>query len=121
MNKSYRFLAAFVALAAAVVCASAASAASGSIDRDAAAALQSLYERTPAARALGDKAAGILVFPNVVKAGFIIGGQGGDGIMLKKGKTVGYYNTGGLSVGLQAGAQSFGYVLFFMSDAALKY
>src|SRR4051812_49850913 len=113
MNKSYRFLAAFLALAAAVVCANAASAASGSIDRDAAAALQSLYERTPAARALGDKAAGILVFPDIVKAGFIVGGQGGDGVMIKKGRQVGRYNTAGLSVGFQAGAQKFGYALFF--------
>lgn len=92
-----------------------------SLDEDAVASLQSLYGKTPAARALGAKARGILVFPRIVKAGLIVGGQGGDGVMLKNGKPVGYYQTSGLSVGLQAGAQKFGYALFFMSDSALDY
>jgi lipid-binding SYLF domain-containing protein len=99
-----------------------ASAASGSaLDQDVAAALQSLYFSTPAARALGAKAKGVLVFPSVIKAGFIVGAQRGEGALLQNGKTAGYYSTSALSAGLQAGAQSFGYALFFMSDAALKY
>jgi lipid-binding SYLF domain-containing protein len=91
------------------------------IDRDVQAALKALYGSTPAAKALGEKAKAVLVFPNIVKAGFVVGVQGGDGALLKKGKTVGYYNTAGVSYGLQAGAQSFGYALFFMSDSALDY
>ena len=92
-----------------------------SLDQDVAASLQALYQQTPAARALGGQAKGILVFPHVVKAGLIVGGQGGDGALVKDGRTVGYYKTTGLSVGMQAGAQSFGYALFFMSDSALDY
>ena len=49
-----------------------------------------------------------------------VGGQYGDGALLKGGKAVGYYNTTGVSSGLQAGAQQFGYAMFFMNDAALK-
>ena len=90
------------------------------IDQSAEAALKFLYEGSPGAKALADKAKGILIFPDVVKAGFIVGGQGGDGKLIKNGKTAGYYNTAAASVGLQAGAQSFGYVIFFMSDAVLK-
>lgn len=89
------------------------------LEQDSRAALQSLYDGSPAAKALGDKAKGILVFPNVVKAGFIVGGQGGDGVLLVKGKLAAHYNTAAVSVGIQAGAQSFGYVLFFMSDKVL--
>ena len=91
------------------------------LNRDAAAALQALYEGTPAAKELGAKAKGILVFPSILKAGFIVGGQYGEGALRKGGKTVAYYNTVAASYGLQAGAQSFGYALFFMTDSALKY
>jgi lipid-binding SYLF domain-containing protein len=91
------------------------------IDRDVEAALNSLYESTPAAKALGQKAKGILVFPNIVKAGFVVGVQGGDGALLKKGKSAAYYNTSAVSYGPQVGMQSFGYVLFFMSDSSLNY
>ena len=91
------------------------------INREAAAALQALYAGTPRAQELGAKAKGILVFPTIIKAGFIVGGQYGEGVLRKGGKTAGYYNTVAASYGLQAGAQSFGYALFFMTDAALKY
>ena len=49
------------------------------LDREVDAALKALYQTSPAAKALGDKAKGILVFPNIVRAGFIVGAQGGDG------------------------------------------
>ena len=91
------------------------------LNRDAAAALQALYEGTPGAKEIGAKAKGILVFPSIIKAGFIVGGQYGEGALRKRDKTVGYYNTVAASYGLQAGAQSFGYALFFMTDSALKY
>lgn len=88
---------------------------------DARAALESLYKQTPAAKALGERAKAILVFPNVVKAGFIVGAQYGDGVLIKAGKITGDYNTVTGSVGYQAGVEKFGYALFLMSDAAIKY
>ncbi len=91
------------------------------INREAAAALQALYAGTPAAKELGAKAKGILVFPSIIKAGFIVGGQYGEGALRKGGKTVAYYNTVAASYGLQIGGQTFGYALFFMSESALKY
>ena len=90
------------------------------VEQDSRAALESLYGGSPGAQALGGKAKGILVFPNVVKAGFVVGAQGGDGVLLVKDKVAGHYNTSAVSVGFQAGAQSFGYALFFMSDSVLK-
>jgi lipid-binding SYLF domain-containing protein len=62
-----------------------------------------------------------LVFPNIVKAGFIVGAQYGDGALLVKGKTVGYYNVLAASYGFQAGVQSFGYAMLLMTDAARNY
>jgi len=91
------------------------------IDRDADAALQQLYASTPVARMLAKEAKGILVFPSIVKAGFIVGVQGGNGALRKQGRTVGYYNTASASYGLQAGVQKFGYALIFMSESALRY
>jgi len=90
------------------------------LEQDARASLNKLYSENAGAKALGAKAKGILVFPDVRKAGLILGGQGGDGVLLVNNKLTGYYNTAAVSVGLQAGAQSFGYVLFFMSDAVFK-
>jgi lipid-binding SYLF domain-containing protein len=91
------------------------------IDRDARSSLADLYKHTPGAKALGDKAVGVLVFPSIVKGGFIIAGQFGDGALSKKGKTVAYYRSLAASYGFQAGIQAYGYVLFFMDDASLQY
>lgn len=91
------------------------------IDREVSAALKQLYATNPAAKELGAKAKAILVFPSVWKAGFIVGAQGGNGALRKGGKTVGYYNVAAASYGLQAGAEEFGYALFFMSESALSY
>lgn len=84
-------------------------------------ALQILYAKDPNARKLAEQAKAVLVFPNIVKAGFLFGAQYGDGAMRQKGKTVGYYNSVAASYGLQAGVQVFGYALFFMTDSALTY
>jgi lipid-binding SYLF domain-containing protein len=122
MRTLSRLLAALLpAILVAILVSPASAANTKSIDRDSAAALKALYDKTPAAKALGAKAKGVLVFPRIVKAGFIVGGQGGEGALIRNGKTIGYFGTGGMSVGLQAGAQSFGYALFFMSDSALNY
>ena len=91
------------------------------IDREVDAALQKLYSDVPAAKELAKVAKGILVFPNVIKAGLIVGGQYGEGALRKGDKTVGYYRTLAASYGLQAGAQSFGYALFFLNESALEY
>jgi len=91
------------------------------IDRDVDSALNKLYAHTPAAKDISKAAKGILVFPNVIKGGFILGAAYGKGALRKGGNTVGYYNTVEASYGLQAGAQSYGYALFFMNDSALKY
>lgn len=87
---------------------------------DASAALQSLYKNVPESVSLSNKAAAILVFPKIVRAGFIAGGSGGEGVLFKKGKARGYYSSGSISVGLQAGVQSFGYAVFFMTERELK-
>ncbi len=91
------------------------------IDRAVDQALQKLYKTTPAAAELAKQAKGILVFPKIMKVGFVVGGQYGEGALRVGGKTVGYYSTLSGSWGLQVGMQSFGYALFFMTDEALKH
>jgi len=88
---------------------------------DANAALSKLYASEPVAKLISEKARAVLVFPNIVKAGFIVGGQYGEGVMLRGGKLVGHYNSVAASYGLQAGVQSYGYALFLMNDKALQY
>lgn len=83
-------------------------------------ALHQLIASVPAAKALSEKAIAVLVFPSITKAGFMVGGQFGDGVMWKNGKPAAYYNTSGASFGLQAGAQTYGYAMFFMKESALK-
>lgn len=91
------------------------------IDQDVDTVMQKLYATTPLAKQLREKAKGILVFPDVLKAGFIAGAQYGEGALRQNGRTTGYYNTVSASYGLQAGVQGFGYALFFMNDEALAY
>ena len=91
------------------------------IDKDVQETLARLYKESETARNFGKVAKGILVFPDVYKAGFLVGGQFGEGALLKNGKTAGYYNTVEASYGLQAGVQSFGYILFFINEKALEY
>lgn len=91
------------------------------IDRNATQALSLLYNTTPGAKALADHAKAILIFPGIVKGGFIVAGQFGDGALRQRGRTIGYYRSLSASCGFQAGAQSFGYVLFFMDEASLAY
>jgi lipid-binding SYLF domain-containing protein len=111
-------------LAAIVVSVTAMTAAAASreeLEGDAAHALNNLYAGNSAAKLIGDKAVAVLVFPHIVKAGFMFGGQIGDGVLMKNGKPVGYYNSLAGSYGFQAGLQVFGYALFFMNQGALAY
>ena len=92
------------------------------ITRESSSALQDLYASNPEARQLGRRAKGILVFPGIVKAGFLVGAQyGSGGALFKNGRTAGYYNILAGSYGLQAGVQSFSYALFFMDNDSLNY
>lgn len=91
------------------------------IDGEVDAALKKLLAGTPEVEIFRKDAKGILVFPNIVKGGFLIGGQYGKGALRRDGKTVGYYSTLAASYGLQAGVQAFGYAMFFMNEESLKY
>src|SRR6187401_1936291 len=83
-------------------------------------ALAALTAKVPLAKSLAPKATAILVFAKVKKAGLGIGGQYGEGALLKGGKATAYYKTTGASIGLQAGGQTYGYAMFFMNAKALN-
>jgi lipid-binding SYLF domain-containing protein len=90
------------------------------LDADCKAALAWLYSNTPKAKELGDRAKGILVFPEVIRAGFIGGVAHGAGILYENGKATGSYATTSGTFGLQAGVQTYAYVMFFETDHALS-
>ncbi len=89
------------------------------IDAEVRQALQDFRKHTGAGHELSQKAAGILVFPSVIKAGIGIGGEYGEGALLVGGKTVGYYSIAAASIGLQLGAQARSEIVLFMTDQAL--
>ena len=91
------------------------------IDRDSREALKRLEAEGGKTQELVQKAIAILMFPNIIKGGLIIGGQYGDGALIQQGKTIGYYNIAAASFGLQAGGQSFSYALLFQKQSALDY
>lgn len=91
------------------------------IDRNVDASLQRLYAGTPSARKLATRATGILVFPGIVRAGFIGGAKYGNGALREGARTTGYYNIVAGSYGLQAGVQTYDHAMFFMSPDALNY
>lgn len=91
------------------------------MEADAKTTLQQLYAGSPVASALGHKAKAILVFPDILKGGFMFGGQVGNGVLFQNGHVAGYYNTVAASYGFQAGLQKFGYVMFLMNDNAMQY
>lgn len=99
----------------------AANSSASQIASDSRAALAKLYASDPKAAALGKNAKAVLVFPEILKGGFVINGQGGNGAMIRDtGKISGYYQSVATSYGLEAGIQKFGYALFFMDDGAFK-
>lgn len=112
----------FIAAAALVLGAGNANAATAAdLNADAAQALKVLYKTNPVAESIGHKAKAILVFPKILKAGLVFGGSYGEGVMMKAGHVTGYYNSVSASWGLQAGAESYGYIVFLMNDKAMKY
>jgi len=96
-----------------------ANASASQIATDSRAALNKLYRDNLKARALGSHAKGVLVFPNITKGGVMVGGMGGNGALIRADGTIrDFYRTGGLSYGLQAGVQQYGYALFLMDREA---
>jgi lipid-binding SYLF domain-containing protein len=91
------------------------------LSKDANVSLQALYKTNPLAASLGKNARAILVFPHIVKAGLVFGGSYGEGVLTRNGKFDGYYNSVSASWGWQAGAESYGYVVFLMTEKAANY
>jgi lipid-binding SYLF domain-containing protein len=83
--------------------------------------LNELESSSPAARRAAKSAHAVLVFPSILKGGFVFGAETGDGVLFENGKAVGLYNLSGGSWGLQLGGQDFAYALFLMTPNALEY
>ena len=99
----------------------AAAATAADLDRSAGHALEMLYKTHPLAADISHKAKAVLVFPNIVKAGLVFGGSYGEGVLEEGTHVVDYYNSVSGSWGLQAGAESYGYAVFLMTDDAVAY
>jgi lipid-binding SYLF domain-containing protein len=91
------------------------------INNDSRQALKTLSDSNATARNVAEQAKAVLIFPNIVKAGLVFGGAYGEGILLKGEEVQNYYNSFTGSWGLQAGAQSYGYAVFLMTDKAVEY
>jgi len=91
------------------------------LSRDSAQALQTLYKINPTAETISKRAKAILVFPKIIKAGLVFGGSYGEGVMMKNGAVTEYLNSVSGSWGWQAGAESYTYVVFLMSNKAVDY
>lgn len=91
------------------------------LKRDSFAALQALYAKEPKSKEIGDKSKAILIFPNLVKAGFLAGVEGGDGVLIENGRVTGVYNITAVSYGMQAGVEKFAQAMFLTNDAAVNY
>lgn len=124
MNFNRRSLLAFT-IVFATVCAMlgnrARAATAEDLNHNAAQALQTLYRTNPVAADLSKVAKEVLVFPNIVRAGLIFGGGYGEGVLMQDSRTIDYYNSVSGSWGLQAGGESYGYVVFLMNDKAVSY
>lgn len=123
MRRSFlsSILTGIAALAMASTSPSATAATAEELNTDAAQALENLYKTNPTAQSLSKTAKAVLVFPKIVKAGLVFGGSYGEGVLTRNGKFSGYYNSVSASWGWQAGAETYGYVVFLMSNKAVKY
>lgn len=109
-----------IAVLLCVLASAAAAASKDEINAEVRQALSDFKAQTRAGYELSTKAAGVLVFPNVIKAGIGIGGEFGEGALLVRGKTVAYYNIAAASIGFQLGAQARSQIVLFMNDKALS-
>jgi lipid-binding SYLF domain-containing protein len=91
------------------------------LNADAAQALATLYKTNPVALNIGKKARATLIFPKITKAGLVFGGSYGEGVLMKGSTVSGYYNSVSASWGWQAGAESYGYIVFLMNEKAMSY
>jgi len=120
-RRSFQAFAVAGALFLSGLCGPALAATAEELNREASEALQALYKHEPITEQIGKKAKAILVFPKITKAGLVFGGSYGEGVLMQGGKVAGYYNSVSASWGWQAGAESYAYVVFLMSDKAVKY
>ncbi len=90
------------------------------IDRQVDTALTELYQNVPGATDLASRAKGILVIPNIRKAGFFASGAYGEGALLIGPAKVDYYSLSAVGFGLTFGATEFNQALFFLTDQALQ-
>jgi len=125
MTQSLRFFLAIilatVSLASASLLNNARAATAADLDTDSRQALQSLYKAQPFAETISRNAKAVLVFPKIIKAGLVFGGSYGEGVLMRGSTVEAYYNSVTGSWGLQAGAQSYAYVVFLMSEKAVNY
>jgi lipid-binding SYLF domain-containing protein len=84
------------------------------------ATLREFYWHVGGSRELITRAAAVLVFPTIIKAGFGIGGEYGEGALLIGGRTVAYYNCVSASIGFQLGAQARSVIIVFITEEALS-
>jgi lipid-binding SYLF domain-containing protein len=89
------------------------------INASVSATLDNFYRQVPGSQSLAARAAGVLVFPTVIKAGVGIGGEYGEGAMRVGGRTVAFYNVLSASIGFQLGAQARSVIIMFMTPQAL--
>ena len=114
-------MAASLALMASLPMAGVANASAASLTADGQAALNKLLSQSSKAGLFAKNDVAVLVFPKIIKGGFMFGAQTGDGVLLRHGRAIGFYNISAASFGLQAGGQVFSYALFFMNEKALAY
>jgi len=91
------------------------------LEASAAAALERLKKTEPVTDQMIESAKGILIFPEIIKGGLLVGAAAGDGVLRVNGKSDSFYRSTALSYGLQAGIEKFGYVMFLMDDESLRY
>jgi len=90
------------------------------IDVESQAALQTLFSTRPDARTISNKSLGVLIIPEIIKAGLILGGTYGEGKLIIGGQTNSYWSYAAASLGFQAGAQKASQALFFLNQTALN-
>jgi lipid-binding SYLF domain-containing protein len=90
------------------------------IDRRVNKALSEFRDQISGADAVLNRAAGVLVFPSIKKAGIGVGGEYGEGALRIGGKTVAYYSSAAASIGFQLGAQARRQIIVFLDPKALE-
>ncbi|NPA50498.1 MAG: hypothetical protein GXO02_02595 [Epsilonproteobacteria bacterium] len=88
--------------------------------KDILATINQFYKEFKGGREFLQKADGYLVFPNIYKAGFIIGGSYGIGALVIDGKITKYYKMYSTSVGFQIGVQKRSLIIVFLTKEALN-